>query len=98
MDVRVVSSYANNNEQLNSNTLTISVTPYVVPPKVPPPITKQLFLVGSATPGGWANPVPIPTQQFEEIDSVDYGGVFNMIGGQQYLLLPKTVTGLINMP
>ena len=51
MDVRVVSSYANNNEQLNSNTLTINVTPYVVPPKVPPPITKQLFLVGSATPG-----------------------------------------------
>jgi hypothetical protein len=89
MDVRVVSSYANNNEQLNSNTLTISVTPYVIPPKVPPPITKQLFLVGSATPGGWANPVPIPTQQFEEIDSVDYGGVFNIIGGQQYLILPK---------
>jgi starch-binding outer membrane protein SusE/F len=89
MDVRVVSSYANNNEQLNSNTLTISVTPYVVPPKVPPPITKQLFLVGSATPGGWANPVPVPTQQFEEIDSVDYGGVFNIIGGQQYLILPK---------
>jgi len=89
MDVRVVSSYANNNEQLNSNTLTINVTPYVVPPKVPPPITKQLFLVGSATPGGWANPVPVPTQQFEEIDSVDYGGVFNIIGGQQYLLLPK---------
>ncbi len=89
MDVRVVSSYANNNEQLNSNTLTINVTPYVIPPKVPPPITKQLFLVGSATQGGWNNPVPVPTQQFEEIDSVDYGGVFNMIGGQQYLLLPK---------
>jgi hypothetical protein len=89
MDVRVVSSYANNNEQLNSNSLTISVTPYVVPPKVPPPITKELFLVGSATPGGWANPVPVPAQQFEEIDSVDYGGVFSIIGGQQYLILPK---------
>jgi hypothetical protein len=32
--------------------------------------------------------VPVPTQQFERIDSVDYGGVFNMIGGHQYLLLP----------
>lgn len=88
MDVRVVSSYANNNEQLNSNTLTISVTPYVIPPKVQPPITKQLYLVGDATQGGWSNPVPVPTQQFEQIDSVDYGGVFNMIGGHQYLLLP----------
>lgn len=88
MDVRVVSSYANNNEQLPSNTLTISVTPYVIPPKVQPPITKQLYLVGSATQGGWNNPVPTPTQQFEQIDSVDYGGVFNLIGGQQYLMLP----------
>jgi starch-binding outer membrane protein SusE/F len=88
MDVRVVSSYANNNEQLPSNTLTISVTPYVIPPKVQPPITKQLYLVGSATQGGWNNPVPTPTQQFEEIDSVDYGGVFKLIGGQQYLMLP----------
>jgi hypothetical protein len=88
MDVRVISSYSNNNEQLLSNTLTISVTPYVVPPKVQPPITKQLFLVGSATQGGWNNPVPVPTQEFEEIDSVDYGGVFNLIGGQQYLMLP----------
>jgi starch-binding outer membrane protein SusE/F len=88
MDVRVVSSYANNNEQLPSNTLTISVTPYVVPPKVQPPITKQLYLVGSATQGGWSNPVPVPMQQFEEIDSVNYGGVFKLIGGQQYLMLP----------
>jgi hypothetical protein len=88
MDVRVVSSYANNNEQLPSNIITISVTPYVVPPKVQPPITKQLYLVGSATQGGWNNPVPTPTQQFEEIDSVNYGGVFKLIGGQQYLMLP----------
>jgi len=88
MDVRVVSSYANNNEQLSSNVITISVTPYVIPPKVPPPVSKELFLVGDATPGGWNNPVPVPTQQFEMIDSVDYGGVFNLIGGKQYLILP----------
>ncbi len=88
LDVRLISSYANNNEQLTSNTITISYTPYVIPPKVQPPATKQLFLVGSATQGGWNNPVPTPAQQFEEIDSVDYGGVFNLIGGQQYLILP----------
>lgn len=88
MDVRVISSYANNNEQLASNTITISVTPYVIPPKVAPPTTKALFLVGSATAGGWNNPVPVPTQQFEMVDSVDYAGVFQLTGGQQYLVLP----------
>ncbi|HVS96413.1 MAG TPA: SusE domain-containing protein [Puia sp.] len=89
MDVRLISSYANNNEQLVSNVITVTYTPYVIPPKVAPPSTKQLFLVGSATAGGWNNPVPVPSQQFEMVDSVDYAGVFNLTGGQQYLLLPK---------
>ena len=88
MDVRVVSSYANNNERYNSNTVTLSVTPYVTPPKVTPPTSGLLFLVGDASQGGWNNPVPVPTQQLEKIDSVTYGGVFNLIGGKQYLLLP----------
>jgi len=88
VDVRVVSSYANNNEQLASNVLSLTMTPYVVPPKVTPPTTKALFLVGSATAGGWNNPVPIPTQQFTRVDSVTYQGKFYLIGGQQYLALP----------
>ena len=89
MDVRMISSYANNNEQLTSNVVTITYTPYVIPPKVTPPPTKLLFLVGSATDGGWSNPVPVPSQQFEMVDSVDYAGVFHLNGGQQYLILPK---------
>lgn len=88
MDVRVVSSYANNNEQLPSNMITISVTPYVVPPKVAPPTSGELYLVGDATQGGWTNPVPVPSQKFEKIDSVHYAGVFKLIGGKQYLMLP----------
>lgn len=88
IDVRVVSSYANNNNQLLSNVLTIAATPYVVPPKVTPPNSKALYLVGSATAGGWNNPVPVPTQQFTKIDSVTYSGTFYLIGGKQYLALP----------
>lgn len=88
MDVRVVSSYANNNEQLPSNMITITVTPYVVPPKVQPPTSGELYLVGDATQSGWNNPVDTPSQQFEKIDSVHYGGVFKLNGGKQYLLLP----------
>jgi hypothetical protein len=88
VDVRITSSYANNNEQYKSNVITLKMTPYVTPPKVAPPTTNKLFLVGNATQGGWNNPVPVPTQQFAKIDSVTYAGVFNLIGGNQYLVLP----------
>ena len=88
VDVRIVSSYANNNDQIASNVLTLTMTPYVVPPKVTPPSSKALYLVGSATVGGWNNPVPVPTQQFTRVDSVTYQGKFYLIGGQQYLALP----------
>ncbi len=88
IDVRVVSSYANNNDMIASNVLTINATPYVIPPKVVPPSSKALFLVGDATAGGWNNPVPVPTQQFTKVDSVTYRGTFYLIGGKQYLALP----------
>jgi len=88
VDVRVVSSYANNNEQYISNTLTIQATPYVVPPKVEPPSSGTLFLVGNATAGGWNNPVPPLTQQFTKLDALTYQGTFYIAGGGQYLMLP----------
>lgn len=108
VDVRIVSSYSNNNDQKISNTLTLQATPYVVPAKVLPPQNGTLFLVGSATAGGWNNPVPVPAQQFTKIDSLDYEGTFYLKGGgQEYLMLPvdgdwshkyavadKTVAGL----
>nr|MBP7931124.1 hypothetical protein [Chitinophagaceae bacterium] len=88
MEVRIISSHANNNERLLSNALPLKYTAYVTPPKVTIPASKALFLVGSATAGGWNNPVPMPSQQFTRIDSVTYEGTFYMKGGQQYLCLP----------
>ncbi|HVX26686.1 MAG TPA: SusE domain-containing protein [Parafilimonas sp.] len=88
VDIRVTSSYGNNNEQLQSNVITVNVTTYVVPPKVTPPSSNTLFLVGDATAGGWGNPVPLPAQQFTRVDSVDYQGIFYLNGGKQYLMLP----------
>ena len=88
VDVRVTSSYGNNNDQIQSNVIKLRVTPYVIPPKVVPPTSGKLFLVGDASQGGWNNPVPVPTQEFAKLDSVTYGGVFNIIGGKQYLALP----------
>ena len=88
MDVRVTSSYSNNNERLASNILKIKMTPYKVPPKVALPTSNKLFLVGSASQGGWNNPVPVPNQEFARLDETTWGGVFKINGGMEYLLLP----------
>lgn len=88
IEVRVLSSYANNNEQYASNTIVLKATPYVVPPKVTPPASGTLFIVGSATAGGWNNPVPEVVQQFTKLTPLTYQGTFYLKGGSEYLLLP----------
>jgi hypothetical protein len=89
IDVRVLSSYGNNNEQLPSNIVSLKFKTYKVPPKVMPPSTGTLFIVGSSTAGGWNNAVPVPAQQLTKIDSVTYVDTLFMNGGGQYLLLPS---------
>ena len=88
MKIRVQSSYANNNDLLLSNIITVNMTPYKVPPKVIPPSTGHLYLVGNASAGGWNNPVPASSQEFTMIDSLTYEGTFYLNGGGQYLFLP----------
>ncbi|MEO6682486.1 MAG: SusE domain-containing protein, partial [Ginsengibacter sp.] len=80
MEARIISSYANNNERLKSNTLALKVTPYKVPPKVKLPDSGNLFIVGNATNGGWNQNMPIPSQQFSRIDETTFGGVFELQG------------------
>lgn len=87
MDVRVISSYGNNNEQRISNTVKIRMTPYKIPPKVVLPTTNKLFIVGGATTGGWTNPVPVPSQELTRLDETTWGGIFNLTANQSYLLL-----------
>lgn len=88
MNIRVIASYGNNNDQYISNTIRFTYTPYKVPPKVALPTTSRLFLVGDASQGGWNNPVPVPTQEFARLDETTWAGVFNLNGGKQYLVLP----------
>ncbi|MET0392251.1 MAG: SusE domain-containing protein [Chitinophagaceae bacterium] len=64
-----------------SNVATIKVTTFT-------PVPPTLYIVGDATPGGWTNPVPLPSQQFSRIDAVSYGIVINLTAGKSYLLLP----------
>lgn len=89
MEVRVISSYGNNNERLTSNVLKVKMTPYKVPPRVVLPSTGKLFIVGDATNGSWGNPVPTPTQELTRIDETTFGGIFYLIGGGSYLILPE---------
>ena len=88
LEIRVTSSLDNNTAPLFSNVLKYTVTPYAIPPKVTPPATNQLFLVGSATNGGWNNPVPVPSQQFTQISPTLYELTVPIIGGGSYLFLP----------
>ncbi len=89
MEVRVISSYANNNERLISNVLPVKMTPYKIPPRVELPGSGKLFLVGSATGSGWNNPVQTPEQEFTRLDETTFAGVFNLKGGNEYLVLPE---------
>lgn len=87
MEARVIASYPNNNDRKVSNIVAFTYTPYLVPPEVKPPSTRELYMVGSATVGGWNNPVPL-AQKLTMIDSVTYEGTFYLKGGGEYLLLP----------
>ena len=88
VDIRLTTSYGNNNEKIVANTLKIRMTPYKIPPKIALPASGKLFLVGDASQGGWNNPVPVPTQEFARLDETTWGGVFNLNGGKQFLILP----------
>lgn len=89
LEVRVKSSLGSTSAvSLMSNVLKFNVTPYAIPPKVPPPASGQLFLVGSATAGDWNNPVPVPSQQFTQVGSTLYEITIPLKGAQEYLFLP----------
>lgn len=92
MDVRLTTSYANNNERIVANTIKIRMTPYKIPPKVPLPTTSRLFIVGDATDFGWSNDAtpPFPAaREFSRIDETTWVGIFNLKGTGGYKLLEK---------
>jgi starch-binding outer membrane protein SusE/F len=57
-----------------------TVTPVAVP--------TNLYIVGDATAGGWNNPVPVPSQQFTQLDTYTFGLVTTLTTGKSFLLLP----------
>jgi hypothetical protein len=90
MDVRVISSYANNNERLTSNTIKIRMTPYKIPPKVALPTSSRVFIVGDATTFGWSNdPAPAfpAAREFARLDETTWGGIMYLKGSGAWKLL-----------
>ncbi|MGZ3852004.1 MAG: SusE domain-containing protein [Flavisolibacter sp.] len=96
LQARVISSIAGN-VKIASNPVSFTTKPFAPPPKVTPPGTApnytdgKLFLVGDATPGGWANPVPVPSQQFTQVagsNGTKYQLTVPLTGGLHFLFLP----------
>ena len=87
LQLRITSSIGSN-LKLISNVVSFITKPFAPPPKVNPPTTGKLYLVGDATVGGWNNPVPVPAQQFTQVSTTLYEITVPLIGGFQYLFLP----------
>jgi hypothetical protein len=93
IEIRVTSSIGNT-VPLYSNVLKFAgVTPYAIPPKVTPPASGTLYIVGSAVSGGWNNPVSDPSiQQFTQVSTTDYQLTTALIGDGEYKFI--SVDGL----
>lgn len=99
MEIRVTSSYANNNERKTSNTIIVKMTPYKIPPKIAFPSTGRLFIVGDASDFGWTNDAapPFPAvREFTHISETQWEGIFNMKGSGGYKLLKPREYGVRN--
>ncbi len=86
----VTSPTLSNGSTLYSNVFNYIVTPYAPPPKVTPPAEGTLYIVGSATTGGWDNPIDkvVPSkQQFTQISPTEYKITISLIGGGEYKLI-----------
>jgi starch-binding outer membrane protein SusE/F len=80
-----------NGVPLNSNVFNYVVTPYAPPPVVAPPTSDTLYITGNATPDGWmvaGNPASVAGQGLTRISPTLYTITLNLIGGEQFLLVP----------
>lgn len=68
---------------VNFQTNTYTVTPYTGNA-----VPSTLFIVGSATAGGWTVPVPTPSQQFTQVTNAEFQLTISLSSGNSYLLLP----------
>lgn len=93
IEIRVTAALAGGQEPLISNVVKLTAAPYAIPPKITPPASGNLYIVGSAISGGWNNPLTNPaTQQFTQVSPTDYQLTTPMIGDGEYKFI--SVNGL----
>lgn len=87
IEARIISSYANNNERIESNKVILTATAYKVPPKIPVPAA--LWLVGNIN--GWNNSASLESKyQFSKIGETTFAGIFNFpADGGEYKLIQE---------
>lgn len=86
MQFRIKASINNAPETVvYSNILPFTIT-YFLDTKYPVPT--NLYIVGNATPGGWGNPVPEPSQKFIKINAYTFQLELQMSADNFYLFLP----------
>lgn len=90
LEARVSSSIGSASAaKLTSQKVVFTANPFTPPPKVAPPVTGKLYLVGSATPGDWGNPVPVPSQEFTKISNTKFQIEVDLLGGgKEFLFIP----------
>ena len=84
LDVRIKSTLTNSSVPLYSNVLNYTVTPYAIPPKVVPPASGNLWILGTAVASNFTNPLPAPydvSQKFKKVSETLYEITVPMIGG-----------------
>jgi starch-binding outer membrane protein SusE/F len=86
IQVKVISRLLNNNARLESNVLNFTVVPFAIPPKVEK-YSDEVYIVGSATPGDWNNPVPA-NQKMTKVSETLYTININLSANNSYLFLP----------
>jgi starch-binding outer membrane protein SusE/F len=61
---------------------------YTVTPYTGVEVPANLYIVGDATPGGWGNPVPVPSQQFTKLSNGEFKLTVPLAATGSYLFLP----------
>jgi len=85
----IVGAGASGNVQVVAPNGTASVAGFTFNAPVSPNAT--LYIVGSATPGGWGNPIPAADsviQKFTSISNTEFTITLPLIGGMEYKFLP----------
>lgn len=88
LQMRVRASLNNSSKtELISDPVSLTATPYKIPPKVAPPASGKLFIIGGATPWGWDNPVAA-NQELTKVSETLYTITLALKANESYLFIP----------